>query len=173
MTYQLKLIDQNLAGVARELATGCWQVVDMLSARPPGKGLYRRLYRAVRHHLAEQAAAYRYCGAKGCDEGVPVMGGPEWHETFAPEPERLHRYLLKTERAPADVVNRLVAAVARVIVREYPTRRWPGLARLLRGRIERVLRGRLYATPRCGHTPLCDVNEPVDPWDAGDPLNAT
>ncbi len=173
MVYQLKLIDQNLQGFTREMTKACWEVANVLAQAPPGKGLYRRLYRALRQTIAAQAEAHRYCGARGCDEGTPALGLREWTEVYAPERERLHRYLLQTERAPAELINGMVTAVIRVIAMENPGRRWKGLARLVRGRIERVLRGRLFHTPRCGQIPLCEVNESVDPWDAADPLNAT
>jgi hypothetical protein len=173
MVYQLKLIDQSLQGLTREMAIACWQAVETLGPEPSGTGLYRRLYRALKSHIAVQATAYRFCGAKGCDEGKPVLGNPEWHEVFAPGRERLHRYLLQTEQEPGQVVQGLVAAVVRVIAHEYPGRRWKGLARIVRGRVERVLHGRLYVAPRCGHTPLCEMNESADPWDASDAYNAT
>jgi len=173
MVYQLKLIDQNLQGLTREMAVACWRTVDLIGSERPRIGLYRRLYRALRDHIAGQAAGYRFCGAKSCDEGKPVLGEPEWHEVFAPGRERLHRYLLQTEQEPGQVIQGLVAAVVRAVAQEYPGVRWKGLARLVRGRMERVLHGRLYVAPRCGHTPLCEMNEPADPWDAADPLNAT
>ena len=173
MVYQLKLIDQNLQGLTREIAMACWQAADVVAPAPAGTERYRRLYRALRRTIAAQAAAHRFCGAKGCDEGTPVLGLREWTEVYAPERERLHRYLLQTEAAPAQLINGIVAAVVRVIAQEHPGRRCKGLARLVRGRIERVLHGRLFTAPRCGHTPLCEANEAVDPWDGADPLNAT
>lgn len=173
MVYQLKLIDQNLPGLTREMAQGCWQAVEVLTNERPSMMLYRRIYRALRAHIAAMAAAYRYCGAKGCEEGPAVFGMREWTEPLPPERERLHRYLLKTEQNPEQVVNALVSGVIRTVAAAYPGQHWRGLSRLLHGRVTRVLHGRLYAAPRCGHQPLCSVNEPADPWDLGDPINAT
>src|SRR5438034_1836811 len=63
MRYQIRLIDQNLPGLARELATVCWHAVDGLVPERVGHGLYRSLCRAARLVLKTRVQSFRFCGA--------------------------------------------------------------------------------------------------------------
>ena len=62
------------------------------------------------------------------------------------------------------LVAEILREAVRVTVREYPKRTWKGLARAMRRQVEKTLKGRVYKGERCGNAPLCEANEPYDPW---------
>jgi hypothetical protein len=165
--YQIRLIDQDLPGLTRELALACWQAVDVLLPERPGVKVYRSLYRAFRGVLGARVQAFRFCGAaRSCEQSlVPTeLGTTEWQERFPPEPERIRRYLVGSEAPPAVLVYELLREALRAVVGALPKRKLKGLSRFLRRQIEKILKGRVYGSEWCTGAPLCRVNEPTDPW---------
>lgn len=173
MRHEIRLLDQNLPGFARELAQACWSTVDTRLSEPPGQELYRRLTRAVRQVLRKRVMAFRYCGAAtSCEDSLyPRNGAIHFaHEKYAGE--RVRVFLTDAETPPETLAGEILRDVLRAVVAHYPGRRLPGMATALRRQIERVFRGRMYRSDRCGVSPLCGMNEAYDPWDLTDPLNA-
>jgi hypothetical protein len=165
-------VDQNMPGLARELASAGWSAVEGLTAETPGLGLYRSLYRAVQGVLKARVEAYRYCGVtRACEQGRPVLGEAEWRETFPPEPDRIHRYVMTPEAVPEQVLTELLRALLLTVAQRLPERRVKGLARLLRRRILTILHGKVYLQEWCGDAPMCGSNEPIDPWNRSDSAN--
>jgi hypothetical protein len=173
--YQLRLIDQNLPGLTREMALACWHAVDAMLPDRPDRELYRSLYRAVQGVFKERVQAFRYCGAAhACDRHLQSteLGEREWLEPFPPESERIHRFVIGPETPPSVLVREILRATLLAVASDLPKRRLKGLARFLRRQIEKTLHGRVFRSDLCGEMPLCPANEAVDPWDLRDPANA-
>ena len=173
MRNQIRLIDQNLPGLARELALGCWRAVDGLVRERVSPGLYRSLYRAVRSVLKARVEAYRYCGAaRVCEFSLPraELARTPAHESYAGE--HVHVYLMQPETSPEALEHELVHATLRAVVGNLPGRRLKGLADLLGNQIGKTLEGRLFPSGYCSGQTLCHANEAYDPWDMTDPINA-
>jgi hypothetical protein len=173
MRHEIRLLDQNLPGFARELARGCWTTVDTRMTEPPGMFLYRRLYGGIREVLRKHVMAFRYCGgAMSCEDSLFPRNGAAHvaHEKFPGE--RVRIYLTDGDTPPETVMNEILWKALLATVARYPGRRLPGMATALRRQIEKVFRGRMYRSERCGVSPLCHMNEAYDPWDRRDPLNA-
>lgn len=172
--HQLRLIDQNLPGLARELAMASWRAVDSLLPERSRSSLYRSLCRSIRRVLRARVEAFRFCGARVCDPSPRTPSHTaEWAERFPPEPWRIHLYVMPPEAPPSIFLNELLRVALRAATLRLPGRPLKGIARLLRRQYERILQGRLTPSEVCGHTPLCAVNEPYDPWDLRDPINWT
>jgi hypothetical protein len=157
MRLVLKLTDQNLPGLTRELALGSWRAVDAVLSDRPGTALYRALYRAMRDVLRARVEAFRYCG---CGTTCQLAG--------APDPVLTGIYLMPNE-PPEKLTEDLARAVLRAAVHVLPGRRLLGIAPLLRRHIDKTLRGRLCLGWRCDATELCVANEAFDPWDLREP----
>jgi hypothetical protein len=173
MRYVLKLTDLNLPKLTREIAKGCWTAADAISDVRTTARLYRALYRAVRSVLRSEFESYRYCGAKSCHLGHAEFGERPWTEPFPPEAHRVHLFIGAQPVRPTTLVAELVRGAVNAVARVHPGRPWKGLALALRRQVEKSLQGRVYRAETCGQTPLCDVNEPADPWDLNDVINAT
>lgn len=174
MRYSVRLIDQNLPGLTRELALACWHAADALAPERPARHLYRVLYRAVRGVLRAHIQAYRYCGnTRACDHYLrpTELGTLEWHEPFPPESERVRTFILPEDEPPAKLIGELLRGTVKAVAQEIPRPHWKGLASVLRRQIEKGLHGRIFKSEPCGGTPLCAVNDPYDPWDLRDPKN--
>ncbi|MBI4564605.1 MAG: hypothetical protein HY716_07940 [Planctomycetes bacterium] len=173
MRYQIRLTDQNLPGLAREIALACWPPIDAYVPRPTGPSLYRALYRAVRGALRARLEAFRYCGAAPCDHWLRVseLGEPERQEVYPPELERVRRFIARPGTTPPAIVSEILRGMLLATVKALPSVRLKGLARLLRREIEKILRGRVYRSEVCGELAICQQNEPYDPWDLRDPIN--
>lgn len=173
MRYAIRLVDQNLPGLTRELALTCWRSVDALLPERPGTFLYRELHRAVHGVLRTRVQAFRYCGAtKTCAQSLgPTEVGGQWTGRGQSEPGRIHTYLTTEESTPEQVVIDLLRATLKAVVDSMPKRLLRGLARLLRRQIEKTLSGRIFRSEMCGEQPICKCNEPYDPWDLSDRQN--
>ena len=171
MRYQIRLMDQNLPGLTRQLALAAWRAVDgMASARVPD-AVYRELFRGVREVFRARVKAFRFCG------GGAVCGGSIPGKRLATEPrheawpnEHVHIYLM--EEGPAEIVAALVLRSVRSVVRAMPSRNWKGLTEALRRAFARTLEGDVFPSVRCQEAALCHANEEYDPWDLRDPVNA-
>jgi hypothetical protein len=173
MRYQIRLIDQNLPGLAREMALACWSAVDGLVRERLGEGVYRSLYRAVRSILKSRVEAFRYCGAaRMCEFTLPreELARTPAHERFPAE--HVHVYLTGPEMPPEALYGDLLRETLRAVAARLPGRRLKGLADVLKNRIEKTLEGRIFRSDYCGDQTLCHANEPYDPWDLTDPMNA-
>jgi hypothetical protein len=172
MRYQIRLMDQNLPGLARELAMACWRAVDAIVPERVGIGVYRSLCRAVRRVLKGRVQAFRYCGAaRVCEYSLPMkeLERTPGHESYPAE--HMHVYLTGPEMPPEELYGDLLRGTLRAVVSRLPDRRLKGVADLLRNRIEKTLEGRIFKSDHCGDLSLCDANEPYDPWDLTDPIN--
>ena len=168
----IRLMDQNLPGLTRELALACWRAVDGVVSEPLGNHLYRALYGAVRSVLKGRVQAFRYCGAaRMCEYSLPKkeLDRTPVHEAFPAE--HMHVYLTGPEMPPEALYGDLLREALRAVASRLPNRRLKGLADLLRNRIEKTLEGRIYRSELCGDQSLCHANEPYDPWDLTDPMN--
>lgn len=173
MRHEIRLIDQNLPGFARELAQSCWSTVDTRMSESPGNPFYRRLCSGIREVLRKHIMAFRYCGgAVSCEDSLsPRKGAIQLsHEKFPGEHLRI--YLTDSGTPPETLVSELLRESLRITVAYYQGLRLPGMAPALRRGIERTFRGKMYRSDRCGVSPLCHANEAYDPWDLADPLNA-
>ena len=171
MRYQVRLIDEDLQGLAREIVLACCKTAAILMPEPPGTQLHRSVYRAVRGVLRARLQANRFCGlAHVCGHGLrpTEVGTREWTEQFPPEPERIQIYL--TEVPPTILVSELLNAALRAVVRQDARRLWKGLARLMSRQIEQVLRGRVFRSDFCGEARICLWNEMCDAWTRGSRL---
>jgi hypothetical protein len=63
MRYQIRLLDQNLPGLTREIAQALWHATDGVVRKPLDNALYRDLYRGVRDVFRATVSAFRYCNA--------------------------------------------------------------------------------------------------------------
>lgn len=168
MRIQMRLLDQNLPGLARELALACWRAVDGLVRDRVGQGLYRSLYRAVRDVFKARVEAFRYCGAaRMCEFSLPRAAAAQTpaHEAYAGE--HLHVYL-----TGENLEHELLHATLRAVVERLPGRRLPRLADLLKNHIGKTMEGKLFPSHYCSGQTLCHANEAYDPWDMTDPINA-
>lgn len=172
MRYQIRLIDEDLRGLARELAMACWRAADSLLTEYPPEGLYRPIYAAVRQVLRDRVKGHRFCGlgvACGVHLEPTELGIAEWREKFPPEPQRIRIYLLEPDTPPSLLVGDLMRITLHSVVGRLPRQKLKGLARLLRRQIEKVLHGRILRSDFCGEVFLCGKNEAYDPWE-GDEL---
>lgn len=173
MRYQIRLIDEDLRGLARELALACWRSADSLLTEYPPEGLYRPVYAAVRQVLRNHVKGYRLCGlGAACGtrlQPTELGGAEEWREKFPPEPQRIRIYLMEPDSPPSLLVGDLMRATLKGVVGRLPRQKLKGLARLLRRQIEKVLHGRVLRSDFCGEVFLCRRNEAFDAWD-GDEL---
>jgi hypothetical protein len=169
MRHQIRLLDQNLPGLARELALSCARSVDPRA----GVGVYRELFRAVRDVLKERVFAMRYCGStSGCEHSLrpreQVVAFR--HEAFPGE--RVRVYLTAPETPPEVLIRELADRALRAAVRAMPGKHLKGISKILHDRIEETLKGRLFTAGTCGDLPICGMNEPLDAWDRREPANA-
>jgi hypothetical protein len=172
MRYQIRLIDQNLPGLAREVALACWRAVDGLVPERLGNRVYRSICRAVRSVLKVRVEAFRYCGAaRMCEFTLPrkELDRTPAHERFPAE--HVHVFLTGPEMPPEALYGDLVQATLRAVVRDLPGRHLKGLANLLKMQIEKTLGDRIFPCGYCGDQTLCHSNEAYDPWDLADPMN--
>lgn len=172
MRYQIRLLDQNLPGLTREIAQACWHAADGIVRNSLGKTLYRDLYRAVRDVFRKNVKAFRYCNsARICEASIPrrETGLLVPHEHYAGE--HVHVYLLGPELAPRLVMRELVQSAVKAVVDNVPRQPLRGLAVAIRHVVEKKLDRRVFRSTRCGDEQLCHANEAYDPWDLRDPIN--
>ena len=172
MRYQIRLLDQNLPGLTREIAQACWHAADGIVRQSLNNALYRDLYRAVRDVFRKEVLAFRYCNAaRICEANIP-KGRTELlpaHEHYAGE--HVHVYLLGAETPPTLLMREIVTAAVRAVVGNLPRQPLHGLAGALRHATEKALDRRIFRSLRCGEDLLCHANEAYDPWDLRDPIN--
>ena len=172
MRYQIRLLDQNLPGLTREIAQGCWHATDDVVRQTLGNALYRDLYRVVRNIFRKYVQAFRYCNsARICEANVPRHRTdllPQ-HEHYAGE--HVHVYLLGAQAPPQVIVREIVIQAIRAVVKNLPRQPLPGLAGAVRHATEKALDQRIFRSLRCGEDVLCHANEAYDPWDLRDPIN--
>ncbi len=166
MRYQLRLLDQNLAGFTRELAVECSRAVEAMF--PDGPPPMRSVYRAVRGVLKDRVEAFRFCGKATSCEAVIVDAPPE---RFAPGPERFHLFMMREGTSIDAVVHEIVERGVKAIATLMPGRPLKGLTGELQRHVARAFRGRTGRIERCGNTALCGCNDVYDPWDRREPLN--
>lgn len=173
MRYQIRLLDQNLPGLTREIAQACWHAADSVVPNQLDNVLYRDLYRAVRDVFRKHVKAFRYCNAaRVCEASIP-RGQTHLlppHEHYAGE--HVHVYLLSPDTPPRQVVREIITAAVKAVVQDLPRQPLHGLAAGLQRCIEKTLDRRVFRSLRCGEDHLCHANEPYDPWDLRDPINA-
>ena len=163
MRYKVRMVDQDLPALAREIAMACWRAADTVAPTPPGKELYRTLYRAVRGVLKSRIQAYKFCGCTApCNQKLapPELGSVEWTEKFPPEQERIRIY--QTDTAPGTLVAELARETVRVVAKRQPAR---GVSKNIKLAIQRALRGKVLKSAFCGEVLLCERNEAFNPWD--------
>jgi hypothetical protein len=173
MRYQIRLLDQNLPGLTREIAQACWHATDGLVRQTLDSALYRDLYRCVRDVFRKNVTAFRYCNsARVCERNIPrnVLDMSPRHENFAGE--HVHVYLMGPEAPPKQIVREMVQETVKAVVVKLPHQPLRGLAEILRHAIEKALDQRVFHSERCGEDNLCHANESYDPWDLRDPINA-
>jgi hypothetical protein len=166
------MMDQNLPGLVRELASACWKSAARGMTPAADRALYRDFYRGMRNLLKAKVQANRYCGgALSCERGLhpggtaPILA----HEAYPGE--HVHIYLLEPSMTPDLLVEHLVAETVRVaIARRHPYSP-EVLSNLFRQSVVKTLRNRIFESFPCGQSPLCGMNEAYDPWDLRDPIN--
>ena len=172
MRYQIRLLDQNLPGLTRELAQSCWHATNSVVKNSLDNTLYRDLYRAVRDVFRKYVQAFRFCNAATvCEASIP-RGRTDLlprHEHFAGE--HVHVYLLSEELPPNRLVREIVTRTVKAVVLNLPGLHLHGLAGALRRAAEKGLDRRIFRSGRCGGDNLCHMNEAYDPWDLRDPIN--
>jgi len=172
MRYQIRLLDQNLPGLAREIAQACWHATDGVVKNRLGNTLYRALYRGVRDAFREHVKAFRFCNAARVCEGSIPSGRKELlpaHEHYAGE--HVHVYLLDAELPPEGLVRELVRRGVKTVAVAFPGQHLHGLAGALHRGIDKALDRRVFRSWKCGDDNLCHMNEAYDPWDLRDPIN--
>ncbi|HEV3028235.1 MAG TPA: hypothetical protein VG457_11720 [Planctomycetota bacterium] len=172
MRYQIRLLDQNLPGLTREIAQALWHATDSIVRTPLDNALYRNLYRAAREVFRDHVRAFRYCNAaRVCERSIPryETGLLPQHEEFPGE--HVHVYLLEPEAGPEVIVRELITKAVRAVARSLPGVPLSGLAWALRLASEKALDRRIFPSLRCGEDLLCHANEEYDPWDLRDPIN--
>jgi hypothetical protein len=173
MRYQIRLLDQNLPGLTREIAQACWHATDGLVRNTLDHALYRDLYRSARDVLRKNVQAFRYCNAaRVCEASIPRSQEDllPAHEHYAGE--LVHVYLLGPQTPPEKIVGEIVAQGMKAVVKHLPRQPLRGLAHVLRHAVEKTLNQRMFRSVRCGEENLCHANEAYDPWDLRDPINA-
>jgi hypothetical protein len=172
MRYQIRLLDQNLPGLTREIAQACWHAANSVIPNSLDNALYRDLYRAVRDTFRANVKAFRYCNsARICESNIP-RGRAELlpaHEHYAGE--HVHVYLLGADLPPRLLTRAIVTRAVKAVATNLPKQPLPGLAPALRLAVEKALDQRLFRSLRCGEDNLCHANEAYDPWDLRDPIN--
>ena len=172
MRYQIRLLDQNLPGLTREIARAFWHATDGVVPETLDNALYRDLYRGVRDVFRAHVSAFRYCNsARVCERNIPRK---EWdllpdHETFPGE--HVHVFLMGEDAAPEVLVRELIQKAVRAVVRNLPGVPLHGLTGALRLSAEKALDRRVFRSRSCGDDNLCHMNESYDPWDLRDPIN--
>jgi len=172
MRYQIRLLDQNLPGLTREIAQACWHAADGVVRQSLDNALYRDLYRAVREAFRNHVQAFRFCNAaRVCEANIP-RSRPDLlpaHEHYAGE--HVHVYLLGGDTPPKLLIREIVIAAVKAVVRNLPRQPLHGLAPALQHATEKALDHRIFRSLRCGEDHLCHANEAYDPWDLRDPIN--
>ena len=172
MRYQIRLLDQNLPGLTREIARAFWHATDGVVPETLDNALYRDLYRGVRDVFRAHVSAFRYCNsARVCERNIPRK---EWdllpdHETFPGE--HIHVFLMGEDAAPEVLVRELIQKAVRAVVRNLPGVPLHGLTGALRLSAEKALDRRVFRSETCGGDNLCHANEQYDPWDLREPIN--
>ena len=172
MRYQIRLLDQNLPGLTREIAQACWYATDGVVKNRLDRALYRDLYRVVRDVFRDHVRAFRYCNAaRVCEANIPrgQTALLPAHEHYAGE--HVHVYLLGAELPPRLLVREIVTRGVKAVVAHLPHQHLRGLAPALRGVVTKALDNRVFRSLRCGEDNLCHANEAYDPWDLRDPIN--
>jgi hypothetical protein len=172
MRYQIRLLDQNLPGLTREIALACWHAADGLVRDTLDNALYRDLYRVARNVLRKHVQAFRYCNAaRVCETSIPRSQGDllPAHEHYAGE--LVHVYLLGPEAPPDQIVKEILPKAVKAVVLHVPRQPLRGLAPAIRRAIEQTFQQRMFRSRRCGEDNLCFANEAYDPWDLRDPVN--
>jgi hypothetical protein len=173
MRYQIRLLDQNLPGLTREIAQALWHATDGVVRNPLDNALYRDLYRGVRDVFRARVSAFRYCNAAAvCERSIPrnETALRPLHERFAGE--HVHVYLMGPDATPEAIVRELFLKAVRAVVRNLPGVHLRGLAGALRHAAEKTLDRRVFRSEHCGGDSLCHANEAYDPWDLREPINA-
>jgi hypothetical protein len=172
MRYQIRLLDQNLPGLTREIAQAFWRATDGVVRETLDNALYRDLYRGVRDVFRAHVSAFRYCNAaRVCERSIPRNETallPD-HENFAGE--HVHVYLMGPDAAPEVLIKEMIQTAVRAVVRNLPGVHLRGLTGALRLSAEMILDRRVFRSDRCGDDHLCHANESYDPWDLRDPIN--
>jgi hypothetical protein len=167
MKYQLRLVSQDLHGLTRDLAMDAWNAAACHVDMPLDPGLVRLLEREIHKVFDANVRAYEYCGnASRCDASVhPVFprGARDAREAL-PDPPKVLRYGLVAQANGTTLLMELLKSALDVTVRHLPGRPLKGLARTLRRQLEKSLQARLFKSDFCGESPLCAVNERIDPW---------
>jgi hypothetical protein len=172
MRYQLRLLDQNLPGLTREIAQACWHATDGVVQTTLDNTLYRGLYRGIRDVFREHVKANRYCNAASvCEASIPRSRADLLppHEHYAGEHVRI--YLLGPEMPPELLIRELVQAAVKSVAICLPRQTLKGLTGALKRVIWKIIDQRVFPSLRCGEVHLCHANEPYDPWDLRDPIN--
>ncbi len=172
MKYQIRLLDQNLPGLTREVAQASWHATEGIVRKTLDNALYRDLYRGARDVFRAHVEAFRYCNAAHmCERNIPrnAMNLLPRHEEFAGE--HVHVYLMGPEAGPEQLTRELVQQAVRAVVRNLPGHHLRGLADALRFAVGKVLDRRIFKSEYCGDGTLCHANESYDPWDLRDPIN--
>jgi len=173
MRYQIRLLDQNLPGLTREIAQAFWHATDGVVRNTLDNALYRDLYRAVRDVFRKHVKAFRYCNAaRVCEDSIPRNAKDllPRHEHYAGE--HVHVYLLDPDAPQLRIEREMVVAAVKAVVLHLPGRTLRGLAEGLRRAAEKTLDRRVFRSSRCAEDNLCHANESYDPWDLRDPINA-
>lgn len=167
MRYQLRLVSQDLQGLTRQLALDAWNATAILLPEPLNPWLLRLLEGEIHRVFDRNVRAFEYCGnASRCDASIHAVlpRGARDPREMGPDPPPILRYgLVSQVDGKALLVDLLRSALA-VIVQHLPGRPLKGIARTLRRRFEMTLRTRLFRSDHCGESPLCAVNERIDPW---------
>ena len=172
MRYQIRLLDQNLPGLTREIAQACWHATNGVVRISLDNVMYRDLYRAVRDVFRETVKAFRYCNsARVCEASIPRSRAEllPAHEHYAGE--HVHVYLIGADLPPRLLVRSIVTRVVKAVAMNLPNQHLHGLAPALRLAVEKALEQRVVRSLRCGEDNLCHANEAYDPWDLRDPIN--
>jgi hypothetical protein len=167
MRYQLRLVDQDLKGLTRQLALDTWKAVDSLIPEPLDPWLLHSLNHAFHRVFDRHVRAYEYCGnASRCDGSVHRVfpWGFRDPREVGPDPPPVLRYGLVPQTDGRTFLVELLRSALGVIVLHLPGRPLKGIARTLRRKFEKTLRTRLFRSDYCGESPLCAVNERIDPW---------
>lgn len=166
------MMDQNLPGLVRELASGCWNRAAVEMESLADLALYRALYRGMRNLLKAKVQANRYCGgAMSCERELrpggtaPILA----HEAYPGEHVRI--YLLEPSCTPDQLTEDLVGQAVQAARERHPGVAPEALAGLFRQSVVKTLRNRIFESLHCGQSPLCGMNETYDPWDLRDPIN--